>query len=89
VNGTEGHSRATSFAVLLLPAIALASYSWWFFAAKWIGVAVLAVGVLIATKASTRPLKTMGLVTLVVVEVGVLISTAVVGVAIDCARNCS
>jgi hypothetical protein len=54
VNGSEGHSRATSFVVLLLPAIALASFSWWLFVAKWIGAAVLVVGMVIAAVGSAR-----------------------------------
>jgi hypothetical protein len=89
VPGAEGHSRATIFAVLLLPAIALGGFSWWFFVAEWIGVAVLVVGVVIAAIGSTRPLKTTGLLQLVAVQVGMLISTAAVGVVIDCGRHCS
>jgi hypothetical protein len=88
-NGTEGHSRAVVFAVLLLPAIALGGFSWWFFVAEWIGAAVLVVGVVIAVIGSRQPLKTASLVQVLVVQVGMLVSTAVVGVAIDCGRHCS
>ena len=88
-NGTEGHSRATILAVLLVPALVLGGFSMWSFAASWIGVAVLLVGVVVAALGSVRPLKTSGLAQLLVFEVVLLVSTAVVGLAIDCARHCS
>jgi hypothetical protein len=76
-------------AVLLVPAIVLGGFSLWSFEASWIGVAVLLVGIAVAVLGSTRPLKTSGVAQLLVIEVGLLVSTAVVGVAIDCARHCS
>ena len=88
-NGAEGHSRTTILAVLLVPAIVLGGFSMWNFEALWIGVAVLLVGVVVAVLGSTRPLKTSGLAQLFVIEVGLLVSTAGVGFAIDCARHCS
>lgn len=88
-NGAEGHSRATIFAILLVLAVVLGGFSMWFFDASWIGVAMVLVGVMVAVLGSIRPLKTSGFVLVLVVEVGLLVATAVVGFAIDCSRNCS
>jgi hypothetical protein len=88
-NGTEGHPRATIFAVLLLPAIAFGAFSWWTFEAKWIGVVVLVVGVVIAAVCSTRPVKTTSLALLVIIQAVMLVATSIVGFLIDCARHCS
>lgn len=76
-------------AVLLVPAIVLGGFSMWFFEASWIGVAMLLVGVGIAAIGSMWPLNTSAVVQVLVVEVGLLVATAVVGFAIDCSRNCS
>ena len=76
-------------AVLLVPAIVLGGFSMWFFAASWIGVAVLIVGVVVAALASVRGPTTGDVVLLVVVEVLMLVATAVVGFAIDCSLHCS
>ena len=76
-------------AVLLVPAIVLGGFSIWNFEASWIGVAVLLVGLVVAALGSVRPLNTSGLAQFLVVEMGLLVSTAVVGFAIDCSRHCS
>jgi hypothetical protein len=88
-NGTDGHNRATILAVLLVPAVVLGGFSMWFFEASWIGVAMLLVGVVVAVLGSIRPVKTSSLLQILVVEVGLLVVTAVIGFAIDCGRNCS
>ena len=75
--------------MLLVPAVVLGGFSMWFFEASWIGFAMLLVGVVVAVLGSIRPLKTSGLLQVLVVEVGLLGATAVVGFAIDCGRNCS
>jgi hypothetical protein len=81
--------RTTIFGVLLVPVIVLGAFLLWLFEAKWIGVTVLVVGLVVAALGSARPLKTLGLLVLLTVEVGILIATAVVGFAIDCWRHCS
>jgi len=88
-NKSGGHSRTTALVVLLLPAIVLGGFSMWFFEARWIGVAVALVGVAIAALASVRGATAGDLVLLVVIEVVMLMGTAVVGFAIDCSRHCS
>jgi hypothetical protein len=81
--------RATIFAVLLVPVIGLAALSLLTFEARWIGVAVLVVGLVVAALGSVRPLKTAGLFLLLAIQVAILVATAFVGFAIDCTRHCS
>jgi hypothetical protein len=50
---------------------------------------MLLVGVVVAVLGSIRPVKTSSLLQILVVEVGLLVVTAVIGFAIDCGRNCS
>jgi uncharacterized membrane protein YoaK (UPF0700 family) len=72
-----------------VPATVLGALSWWTFEADWIAGAVFVVGLLVAAIGSRRSLKTMGLLALLTVELGLLVATAVVGFVIDCARHCS
>jgi hypothetical protein len=60
--------RATIFAVLLVPVIGLAALSLLTFEARWIGVAVLVVGLVVAALGSVRPLKTAGLFLLLAIQ---------------------
>jgi hypothetical protein len=87
IEGVVG--RATTFGVLLVPAIGLGALSLWIFEAEWIGLAVFAVGLVVAALGSARPLSIAEFSFLLAGQVAILLGTACVGFAIDCSRHCS
>ena len=82
-------SRGKTFGVLLLPAIVLGALSYWLLEAKWIGIAVFVVGLVVAGLGSVRPRRIAGLFALLAGQVATLVATEYVGIAIDCSRHCS
>jgi hypothetical protein len=83
------HNRAVTFVILLVPAIVMSGLSLWLFRAHWIPLLVAVAGVAIAITGSTRPLRTPGLIVLVLAQFLALFLTALVSVAVDCSLHCN